>query len=168
MAWGRITEQGMPFNQMMLFPTEFKLVTTKDGLRMEATPIKEIERLHLREHAWSSISAADANCNLSRLGPVPLHVKIRVNLEKHDELDLRYQGTELGTVQSAELENGRGLVEVLVDKGVAEIFIAGAPRYEIKEIPTSASSIGLELGLRQGTGIIDHLEVYEMKSMWDK
>ena len=45
-AWGRIDHEGMPFTQMMLFPTEFVLKTTDKGIRLMATPVKEIDQLH--------------------------------------------------------------------------------------------------------------------------
>ena len=41
MAWGRVELPGMPFNQMILFPTEFKLKSTNDGLALRAAPINE-------------------------------------------------------------------------------------------------------------------------------
>ena len=168
MAWGRIAEQGMPFNQMMLFPTEFKLATTKDGIRLEAAPIHEIERLHRNAYTWSSIAAEDANQNLARIGPGALHAKIQATLAQGDELTIRYQGTALATIPSAELENGRARVEVLIDKCVAEVFVAGAPHYEVRELPASTSTVGIELHLGKTTSTLDRLEIYEMKSMWDK
>jgi sucrose-6-phosphate hydrolase SacC (GH32 family) len=164
MAWGRIEPEGMAFNQMMLFPTEFKLVSTRDGLRMRATPIEEIERLRGKAQTWSSIAAAEANRALDKAGNGPLDVRFKVTLEKDGELVLRYQGTTLATIHAAELEKDRGSVEVLIDKGVAEIFVDGGARYIAREIPTTTGGHGLELGL--GSGTIDRLEICPMKSMW--
>jgi sucrose-6-phosphate hydrolase SacC (GH32 family) len=164
MAWGRIEPEGMAFNQMMLFPTEFKLVSTRDGLRMRATPIGEIERLRGKAQTWSSIAAAEANRALDKAGNGPLDVRFKVTLEKDGELVLRYQGTTLATIHAAELEKDRGSVEVLIDKGVAEIFVDGGARYIAREIPTTTGGHGLELGL--GSGTIDRLEICPMKSMW--
>ena len=44
-GWGRIQQPGMPFNQMMLLPTELTLRSTKDGIRMFNRPVKEVEML---------------------------------------------------------------------------------------------------------------------------
>lgn len=166
MAWGRITEEDMPFNQMMLFPTEFKLTRTSQGLRLRATPIQEIERLHGRAHLWSSLTAAEANRDLRRIPAGPLDIKIKVTLQKKDGLTLQYQGKTLATIQSTEPKNGQDSVELLIDKSVAEIFVDGGARYITEEIPASTDPRGLECSLGDGSSSINRLEVYEMKSIW--
>ena len=166
MAWGRIELQGMPFNQMMLFPTEFKLKTTSNGLRLQAAPIDEIERLHARARAWSTLTAAAADQKLRWAGSRPLDVKLQIALGKEDTLTILYAGNPLATIRSADLENARGPVEILIDRSVAEIFVDQGERYIVREIPTTAGGHGLEFSMTPGTSIIDRLEVYEMKSMW--
>ena len=164
-AWGRIQPEGMAFNQMMLFPTEFKLVTTHDGLRMRANPIQEIKLLQRKPRVWLSLTAADANQALKWAGSGPLDVSLKVTLEKSEELAIRYQGNTIAAIKSAELENGRGSLEVLIDKAVAEIFVDGGARYIVREIPTTRGA-GLEFGLGKDTSAIDRLEIFPMKSMW--
>jgi fructan beta-fructosidase len=166
MACGRIKLEGMPFSQMMLFPTEFKLVTTKEGLRMRATPIAEIAKLHGRARVWSSLNAVDANRALEKAGSGPLDVRADVTLGTGDALSITYQGKAIATIHSGELENGRGSVEILMDKAVAEIFVDAGERYIVTEIPTSTDGHGLEFGLGDGSSRIDRLEVWQMKSMW--
>ena len=168
MAWGRIAEEGMPFSQMLLFPTEFRLTTTKDGLRLLATPIKEIEELHLNRYVWSSLSAEDANQKLRQIAPGPLHVKAQVAIEKDTAVTIRYQGNSLATIQSGDFEGGRGSLEILIDACVAEIFVDGGKRYIIRETPLTARSQGLEFDLKRTGAIFNSLEVYEMRSMWSE
>jgi fructan beta-fructosidase len=165
-AWGRIKQKDMPFNQMMLFPTEFKLITTKDGLRLVSAPINEIGMLHGKAHVWSSLTAADASHDLQRIKPGPLHVKLELYLAKNDELTIRYQGNILATIRAAELESGQGSVELLIDNSVAETFVNGGAEYMAREIPASTSMRGLDCTMKRRTSFINHLEVYEMKSMW--
>jgi fructan beta-fructosidase len=165
-AWGRIQPEGMPFNQMMLFPTEFKLVTTPEGLRMRATPIEEIETLHRRAQTFHSLTAGDANQALSKAGSEPLDVRLQVTLEKDDELAIQYQGSTIATIHSAELNNGRGSLEILIDKAVAEIFVDGGTRYIVREVPATTGDHGLELGMGKNTSAINRLEIYQMKSIW--
>jgi fructan beta-fructosidase len=165
-AWGRIQPDGMAFNQMMLFPTEFKLKTTQDGLRLQPTPIDEIARLRGKARAWPTLTAADANQKLGAAGFMPLDVKFQVTLSDRDKLAIGYDGNTLTTIQSADLENGRGRVEVLIDKCVAEIFVDGGVRYIVREIAQTAGGRGLELGLGQKTSMVNHLEIYEMNSIW--
>ena len=167
MAWGRINEKDMPFNQMILFPTEFRLVSTPEGPRLRVTPVKEVELLHGRMHAWSGLSGAEAGRRLSTIKAGPLHVKMQLTLDKSDALPIRYQGNALATVKAGELENGRGQVELLIDKSVAEIFVNGGSQYIVKEIPASSDVRGVELSLGDAASRIDRLQVYEMKSMWE-
>jgi sucrose-6-phosphate hydrolase SacC (GH32 family) len=164
-AWGRIQPEGMAFNQMMLFPTEFKLVTTRDGLRMRATPIQELEKLRRKPQTCVSLTAVDANQALKRAGSGPLDVRIKVTLEKNDELTIKYQGNTLAAINYQELENGQSSLEVLIDKAVAEIFVDGGARYIVREIPTTTGG-GLEFGLEKNTSMINRLEIFPMKSMW--
>ena len=166
MAWGRIKPEEMPFSQMMLFPTEFKLVSTREGLRMRATPIAEIDGLHGKVQTLSRLTAADANEALNKAGSGALDVRLTVALEKDDELSIRYGGKGIATVGSAELEKARGSPEVLIDKGVPALVVVAAARYIVTELPTSVGSGGLELALRNGGSAIDRLQVWQMRSMW--
>ena len=166
MAWGRIEPEGMPFNQMMLFPTEFKLKTTQDGLRLQASPIEEIARLRGVGHSWSNLAAADANQKLGLARSRSLDVKLQVSLSHGDELAIQYRGNTLATIAATDMENGRGEVEVLIDKCVAEIFVDRGARYIVREIVQSAVGRGLELQMTQKTSSVHRLEVYEMNSMW--
>lgn len=167
MAWGRVWEQDMPFTQTMLFPTEFRLITTPDGPRMVASPISEIDRLHAKQHTWSALSASDVDAKLRSIAPGPLEVKMDVTLPPNGALTLQYQGTDLITLHPADLPSGHGSVHLLVDKAVAEIFVDGGRRYILRELPASTSQTGLALHL-EGTGAtLNHLNVFELKSMWE-
>jgi fructan beta-fructosidase len=168
MAWGRIEEKGMPFNQMILLPTEFKLVTTPDGLRLLATPIREIAKLHLQEHSWSSLSAVVADRKLVRFSRESIDVKALLVLQKDDALTIEYQGTNLATIDFRDLQDGRGSIEVLIDKSVAEIFVDAGRRYIVRDIPASKSSRGLTFNSGESTTVLTSLRVYEMKSMWNR
>jgi fructan beta-fructosidase len=166
MAWGRITEPGMPFSQMMLFPTEFRLAATPDGLRLLAAPIREIEGLHSKKYAWSSLTFTDANRRFRLIPPGPLHVKMQVTFERDDELIIRYQGNPLATLRSGDLDKGMRSVEILIDKSVAEIFIDGGRQYIIKEIPATSNVNGLEFEVGRSGSMVNTLEVYKMSSIW--
>jgi fructan beta-fructosidase len=167
-AWGRIKQENMPFNQMMLFPTEFRLTATSEGLRLRATPIKEIERLHQKAHSWSGLTAVEANKRFQSIRSGFLHVKLHATLKTGAELRIRYQGTELTSIQFGDLEDGRVSVELLIDKSVAEIFVNDGARYIIRELPVATTAHGLEVETgRQGT-ILDTVEAFELKSMWNR
>jgi fructan beta-fructosidase len=165
MAWGRVELEGMSVNQMILFPTEFKLRSTKDGLALRATPINEIDRLHEKGHSWSAQSVERVNYELRAAGSGPLDVRLQVRLGREDQLTLRYDGVPLSTIQAADLENGGAMVELLLDNSIAEIFVNQGTRYIVKEIRTTAHG-RLECTVGPNTTSIDHLEIYRMKSIW--
>ena len=165
-AWGRIWEQDMPFTQMMLFPTEFRLITTPDGLRMVANPMREIDLLHGKEQTWTSLRAADVDQKLRAFSPGPLEVKIEVTLPPDGALTLHYQGSDLFTLHSADLPQGHGSVQMLIDKAVAELFIDGGRRYIVRELPASDSRSGLSFRLEGAGTVLNRVDAYQLKSMW--
>jgi fructan beta-fructosidase len=167
MAWGRIWEQDMPFTQTMLFPTEFRLITTPDGLRMVANPIHEIDLLHVKEHTWNALIASNIDAKLQSIGPGPLDVRMDVTLPPDGALTLQYQGTDLVTLHPADFPEGHGSVQLLIDKAVAEVFINGGRRYIVRELPASVSRTGLACELEGAGTTLDHLKIYDLKSIWE-
>jgi len=165
-AWGRIDHEGMPFSQMMLFPTEFRLKTTPQGIRLMASPIKEIDQLHQTAHTWSGLSVGQANQELQQIKPGPLHIKIKFTLGEGHAINLRYQGNELITVLSKELASEENDMEILIDKTVAEIFINHGERYIIKNLAPAVNSNSLEFDSGNYGPVLSEFQVYEMKSIW--
>jgi fructan beta-fructosidase len=175
-AWGRIKQEGMPFNQMMLFPTEFSLRTTKDGIKLCSLPIKEIENLNGQTHHWQSLSVADANKELSAIKSDQLHIKMNVRLEPDKYLLLMYNGNELLNFSTNDLlkelpasDGGKGLydVEILIDRTSAEIFLNKGERYIIKALKAKNNN-GLEFLSEKYAPLLQQLEVDELKSIWNK
>ncbi|MBE0653761.1 MAG: glycoside hydrolase family 32 protein, partial [Bacteroidales bacterium] len=78
-GWGTITQPGMPFNQMMLFPCELTLRTTPEGVRMFCEPIEEIKELHKKSYSWKNLSREEANEKLKTVDGDLLH--LRMDLE---------------------------------------------------------------------------------------
>jgi sucrose-6-phosphate hydrolase SacC (GH32 family) len=168
MAWGRIFHPGMPFTQMMLFPTEFGLKTTAEGVRLEARPIREIAQLHGVAHQWAGLSAAQANTELTAVKPGPLHVLLRFTLAAGNMLRLRYGGNALFELGPEGLHPGANQLELLIDNTVAEIFVNGGDRYILRQLEPAVNGKGLEFdGVEYGPAV-DSLQVYEMKSVWKK
>lgn len=59
-GWGRISHPGMPFNGMMLLPTELTLRTTRDGIRMVSNPVAEVQSLLQPVFSCDDVLNADA------------------------------------------------------------------------------------------------------------
>jgi hypothetical protein len=98
MAWGRIGQPGMPFTQMMLFPTEFSLHRTAAGLRMYAAPIREIDQLHAGTgtQEWQAPTVRQANQNLAAVKPGPMEVQIKFTLAAVNGKGLEFDSEEYG------------------------------------------------------------------------
>ena len=156
----------MPFTQMMLFPTEFRLVTTADGLRMVANPIRELDLLHAKQHTFTSLPSADVETKLRAIAPGPLEVKMDVILPQGGALTLQYQGVDLVTLHPADLRDGHGSVQLLIDKAVAEVFIDGGRRYIVRALSASDSRSGLGCRLEGAGSTLNRMDIYELKSMW--
>lgn len=60
-SWGRISSVGMPFNMLMLLPTELTLRTTKDGIRLFSYPVEEVNQLVTDQKKWENLSTDEAN-----------------------------------------------------------------------------------------------------------
>ncbi|MBT3192398.1 MAG: glycoside hydrolase family 32 protein, partial [Verrucomicrobia bacterium] len=58
---------GMPFNQQMSFPTTMELRTTPDGIKLFRWPIKEIESLYTKKHAFKNRPIAELAAALSKI-----------------------------------------------------------------------------------------------------
>jgi sucrose-6-phosphate hydrolase SacC (GH32 family) len=168
MAWGRIEQPGMPFNQMILFPTEMRLAASRGGIRLLATPIPQISRLHRKEHAWRSISAGEANEQLRLIPKGPTHVTATFVLAEGDELAIHYGGSHLATISFDDLDAGRCELELLIDKTVAEVFVDHGARYIVCDIGNEDGASGLEFGLPQSGSVIESLNAYEMASIWNE
>jgi fructan beta-fructosidase len=166
MAWGRVSHQGMPFTQMMLFPTEFALTSTPEGLRLTATPIREIAQLHKTSYTWRGQTAAQANTVLHNIKAGPLHIKLTLAPGQGHSLRLLYQGNQLLTLQPGYLTTGENNLEILIDKTVAEIFINQGRHYILKTLQPKNNEKGFEVATETTEPVFTALQVHEMQSIW--
>lgn len=87
-----------------------------------------------------------------------------------------YNGNELINFSTNDLLNelpvpdtGKSLydIEILIDKTSAEIFLNKGERYIIKALKANNNN-GLEFLSEKYAPLLQQLEVYELKSIWDK
>jgi len=166
-AWGRAQHPGMPFTQMMLFPTEFALITTPQGIRMVATPIREIANLHDASHHWTNLRVADANRKLQTIPPGPLHVRLICTTLPGNDIRLRYMDEQILDLPQDSPHPRKDTIELIIDKTTAEIFINNGKRYIIKNLKGSSSKTGLVFdGEQYGPSVIETLDVFTLRSIW--
>ena len=175
-AWGRIEQPGMPFNQMMLFPTELSLRTTNEGIRMFSEPIAAVAGLHAREHDLSGLDLAGANERLKCVTGDLLHVKARFESTNGGRIGLDYRGNRCVTLDADEIngiqvpmQNPGSLVfdvEMLIDRTSIEIYFQRGRVVIADPLKKPADDVGLQLAGDPASVRIDTLKVFELHSAW--
>jgi fructan beta-fructosidase len=177
-AWGRIATPGMPFNQCMLFPVELTLRTTDEGLRLFAEPVREIERLYARKHAWKD-QALQPGTNLLA-GVTGDLFDIRAEFEAGDATSFGFniRGTPVTyDVKAQELacgkckaplkpEGGRIRLRILLDRTSIEVYANGGRIYMPVGAVHPDENRSVETTSAGGSAKVNALEVYELRSAW--
>ena len=177
-GWARINMANMPFNQTFTVPTNLTLHTTKDGIRMFATPIKELEKL--RE---SNPKTAE-NKELTAEAPIKFDVKdqlfdIVVSLKKGSakKAVLQFGGNgatyDFGAQKLDEMplamKDGKVRFRVLVDRPMYELIGGGGACFKTSGRRDGGKPIGtISLAAEGGSLTVESIKVYEMKSAWPK
>jgi len=178
-GWARIDTQNMPFNQTFTVPTNLTLHTTEDGVRMFATPIKELEQLRKPN------PKAAENVELTAAAPV---VKQDVKDQLFDIVATLKQGTATKAVLqfgenvvtydfAAEkldemplaMKDGEVTFRVLVDRPMFEVIGGGGACYKTSSRRDMGEPIGtISLTAEGGSLTVESLKAYEMTSAWKK
>ncbi|GAB3959332.1 glycoside hydrolase family 32 protein [Spirosoma harenae] len=177
-GWGRIQQPGMPFNNMMLLPTELQLRTTKNGVRLVSRPVNETEQLFTPVQQWSSLSMTEANEKLKSVNQLErFRLQTTLKLSHATNAGLSLMGQRIlnydlnsnllnGVFYSPENMTSMEITaDIYVDRTSIEVFIdGGAYSYSLerKAIPTSKE--GLQFW---GNRIdIKELKLYTARSIW--
>ncbi|MHB8897904.1 MAG: glycoside hydrolase family 32 protein [Thermoguttaceae bacterium] len=173
-GWGRIDMEGMPFNQMMTFPSRLTLRRTPEGVRMFAEPIDEIELLHRQRHAVEGGMASPEK---------PLSVKTAGRLfDIRAELtlgDAKRVGLQIGprrvvyVVAGSTLEemplvpvDGKIRLQVLVDRPSIEIWGGDGRVVKTDAFRSEGDVESISVFSEEGSVKVDSLVVYELTSAW--
>jgi fructan beta-fructosidase len=178
-AWGRVGHPSMPFNQMMDFPVELTLRTTEEGLRLFAEPVREIEKLHAKKHAWDDLALKEGDNPLQGIEGDLFHIVGEFEPGDAAEIGFTLRGTPLVyRVQAQELdtkgckaplkpEGGKIRLEILVDRTSVEVFANGGRIYmPVGAIPPDEDR-SLALFAKGGSAKGVRLEVFELRSAWE-
>lgn len=174
-GWGRIEQPGMPFNQMMLFPSELSLRTTREGVRLFCEPVREIEKLSIKEYRWQDLTGEEVNEKLNEVDYNLLHVKMDVEIDHGLELAVYFRGNPVVEYDgnhnrfngapyiSEEPGNFRFAVEILLDRTSVEAWIGKGKLFISEGLKQEKSSESIRI---KGDVKIHSIEVNEMKSIW--
>ena len=166
----------MPFNQMMLFPTELSLRTTHEGIRMFSEPIDAIKTLHAKEHDLSGLNVAAANERLRGMTHDLLHIVARLESVNGGQISLEYRGNRCITVDADEingiqvpLKNPGSLIfdlELLIDRTSLETYYQHGLVVLADALKKPLSPVGLQIAGDPLAIRIHELKVYELNSIW--
>jgi fructan beta-fructosidase len=178
MAWGIIPMEGMPFNQQLLFPVELTLHTTDEGLRMFAYPVKEIESIYAKEHAWTDVQLEPGQNILSGVKGELFDIDAEFETGDADEFGFLINGFSVKyNVDKKQLScenskaklkpiDGKIRLRILVDRVSIEVFANDGRIYmPIRAIPEPDEQT-LEVFTKGGNIKISSLKIHELKSIW--
>jgi fructan beta-fructosidase len=175
-GWGLIEHRGMPFNQMMCFPTELTLRKTAEGIRLFSRPVAEIEKLHGKAHDLSGLSAREANEKLSAIKGDLLHVVARFESLNGTRISIEYHGNRIADMDGDEINavqvprpDPEALafdVELLIDRTSVESYFQKGKVTFVSQMDSPKKPLGLEIISGPGAARIHSLKVYELNSIW--
>lgn len=177
-GWGRIAHPGMPFKHMMLLPTELTLRTTKEGIRLFSTPIKEIDMLQEDKMEWNDLDAAEASEALKEFNKlISCRIKMKIRLSHPVDAGLSLDGQQIfrydmnynqvnGLFYSPEDRTSMEIsADIIIDKTSVEVFVDdGAFSYAIERKAVQGNTKGFRFF---GNNLeVKTLEAYRMNSIW--
>lgn len=179
-GWSSIRKPGMPFTGHMQLPLEMRLKTTKEGIRLLATPIAETEQLFTSVLKANSLSMDEANEMLHDLVDMPdgFRVKLRIRLSHPTEAALVLDGQKIlhydmnfnrvnGTFYSPQDFTSMELsADLYIDRSSVEGFIDGGYYAYVIERKEEEGPSGLSFWTNMETIDIEELEVFTAKSIW--
>ncbi|CAG5002073.1 Levanase [Dyadobacter sp. CECT 9275] len=177
-GWGRVSHPGMPFNGMMLLPTELTLQTTKNGVRLFSVPVKETGKLFKLIHQWPVLAAAEANNKLKEFKDTDrLRIKTTIKLSHATSAGLSLFGQNIlnydlnfnlvnGVFYSPEdMTSAEITADIYIDRTSIEVFIdGGAYSYSLERRAAQGNKEGFQFW---GNAIeVKGLDVYSADTIW--
>ena len=178
-GWARIPMNGMPFNQMMGFPTRLTLRKTPDGVRMFATPVKEIANVHARKHTLKAQTIADGKeIAIDAVGRL---FDIRAEFAAGDtgSFGIRVAGADIiydaaaKTISGGRVRaplapvDGKISLQILVDRPSVEVC-GGDGRVYITSPRGQDDGKGVKVFAKGAAAKLNSLTVHELTSVWRK
>ncbi len=177
-GWGTIASPGMPFNQMMTFPSAFSLENTRQGVRLHINPIAEISALYSKSHSFQNITIGEDEINerIKHIKSNQLHIKVSFKPINSIKFGLNINGYDLTydlnrnklNDEFVPVVDERLKLEIIVDRNSLEIYANDGQFLVIT--PYNSTDKELELSF-SGSGsfktLIENLEIHELNSIWE-
>lgn len=178
----------MPFNGQMTFPCELSLTKYMEGIKLTRKPVKEIELLHLKGQVWENknlipglaknlLHGVKGDCfhiiaNFSIKTADSFGFVVRLDKEKNGaEITYTVKNNSLTCLgQSTVIQpvDGKIKLEILLDRSSIEIFANDGKVVLSSTYNTKEKSDAIYLFNTGGELLVEKLEIYPMKSIWQK
>jgi sucrose-6-phosphate hydrolase SacC (GH32 family) len=178
-GWGRIKQPNMPFNMMMLLPTELTLRSTANGLRLFSYPVKEVDNLQKKGVQGSDLSVAQANDLLKFYQNTDcLRIKATIKLShatsaglksgKQDIInyDLNFNRINDNFYTPPNMTSTELTADIFLDRTSIEVFIdGGAFSYAMERHLQGEKEKEFRFWANHPAEV-KNLEIYPMESIW--
>jgi len=178
-GWARINMPDMPFNQTFTVPTNLTLHTTDGGIRMFATPIKELQQLRKPNPKTAKnvqLAAETPGVALDVEGQL-FDIVVTLKQGTASKAVLRF-GENAATYDFAAgkldemplaMKDGRVTFRVLVDRPMYELIGGGGACFKTSGRRDPGKPLGkISLSAEGGSLTVESIEVHEMTSAWKK
>lgn len=177
-GWAQIATPGMPFNQLMYFPTELTLQTTYNGVRLCSTPIAEITNNAVNIYSWTNLTLTPGYNPLSGIRGTLFDVKAQFTAGSAQTITFTFQNVTVtynaaaqqiscnGDTQSLPAIGGSVQLEIIADLDTIEIFGDNGQLYMPLPASNSSGNSLISLSSTGGNATFNSLTVNQLKSIW--
>lgn len=178
MGWAQISMPGMPFSQMLYFPTVLSLKTEAGGVRLCSQPIAEITNLCDKEYSWTNLTLTPGSNPWSGIRGSLFDVKARFSAGSARTITFVVQNVTVtynastrqiscnGDTKSLPLLNGSVQLEIIVDLDTIEIFGNNGRLYMPLPAGNASGNSLISLACNGGNVTFNSLTVNRLKSIW--
>ena len=166
------------FNQQLSFPTALTLHAFPEGLRVCRQPIREIEKLRVKEHSWRDLTLNPGENPIASIKGDLFEIRAEIEVGNASDVGFSIRGVPInysvkdrklslfGNNAPMEQVAGRIALQILVDRTSLEVFGNGgrvsitsyfSPKDDVKDIGVFS---------RNGSAKVVSLEVFELRSIW--
>jgi levanase/fructan beta-fructosidase len=188
-AWMKGAEYPeMPFNGQMTFPCELSLKKYPEGVKLNRKPVREVELLHGKGQVWENKNLIPglAKNLLHGINGDCFHIIGNFKIKTADNfgfvvrLDKQKNGGEiiynvktnvltcLGQSTVVPPVDGGIKLEILLDRSSLEIYANDGKAVLTSTYVAEQKADGIYLFNSGGELLVEKLEVYPMKSIWEK
>ena len=177
-GWAQIATPGMPFNEMMYFPTELNLRTTADGVRLCSTPVREITNNAVNVYAWTNLNLSPGYNPLAGIRGTLFDVNAQFAVGTAQTIRLTFQNVTVtydaatqqiscnGDTQSLPPIAGSVQFEIITDRDTIEIYGNNGQLYMPLPANNSTGDALISLTCTGGNAMFNSITINKLKSIW--